>query len=147
MDNNRIIMDFRDLIEKYKELENEQHLIFELNTAEVHTILLIGQNPNINVNAVSQLRNVTRSAASQMINKLYKNDYLTKQVLPSNQKEVVLQLTNKGQGVLNEHKKQHQYIDKELQKVISKYSDENLILINNFMSDIKNLWEELPWRK
>lgn len=143
----KIITEFRNIVEKYKELELEQHLIFELNTAEVHTILLIGQNPNININTVAKLRNVTRSASSQLINKLYKNDYLTKKTLSDNQKEIILQLTIKGQKVLTEHKKQHQYIEDELQNLFLKYSDDDLKLISNFMLDIEKLWETLPWRK
>ena len=139
-----VINEFNQFIKQYKKLEFTQHIIQDLNIAEIHTIVVIGQQSDININLLAKIRHISKSAASQLISKLVSKQLVRKQRCNDN-KTVGLSLTNAGQAIFNIHDTQQKYIVEQLQAVFSGYSQREIALIIGFMKDVEDVWENLPW--
>lgn len=81
----------------------------ELFMVEVHLLNLIGEDNKINVTRLSRKTNRTKGAVSQIIDKLVTKGLVNKSKNPYNNREVKLELTEKGKKVFH----YHQYLDKE----------------------------------
>ena len=68
----------------------------EVTPTEGHTIQAIGEYESINVTELGAHFGVTKSAASQIVGKLSKKGFIIKAVSEHNNKELRLQLTQKG---------------------------------------------------
>lgn len=90
--------------EKKPRYYGTEHL---LTRPEIHTINAIGDNPDINVTDLSKLQGVTKGASSQMIYKLVKKGFVTKNTSPNSDSEVVLGLTQQGKIAYEAHKAYH----------------------------------------
>lgn len=141
----KILKQFEEFTKSYETLRERQHIIQNLNVAEIHTIVLIGKKKNININEVAKYRNISRSAASQLIKKLELKKLIRKDSTQDNAKEKLLSLTTDGKQIYDIHKQQQQYIEKQVVNIISSRSNEELEVITSFMSDVENVWNNLPW--
>src|SRR5574337_83051 len=139
-----VIKEFNHFIKQYKKLEFTQHIIEDLNIAEIHTIVVIGQQSDLNINLLAKIRHIAKSAASQLISKLGAKQLVRKQRCNDN-KTVGLSITHAGQAIFNIHDKQPKYIVEQLQAVFSSYSQREIALIIGFMKDVEGVWENLPW--
>jgi DNA-binding MarR family transcriptional regulator len=139
---------FYDFVQSYKKLEKKQHNFsngIKLNLSEMNTIVAIGNQEGINIIKLSQDQEVSRSAVSQMISKLVDKDFVIKSTSKSTRNEVELHLTTKGTEVYLEHKKQHEYLNQEIIKIFEKYPQELFFQLEDIMSDIENIWINMPW--
>lgn len=143
--NTDLLQQFNQLMIKYKDLEKTQHIISDLNLAEVHTIVLIGKQPNINVNNLALLRKISRSAASQLTKKLETKGFLERKITAENNKAVHLSLTPLGEEIYATHQFQQHYLEEKLNDLFNQYSDEQLKIIIGFMQNVERVWTELPW--
>ena len=98
---------------------------------EIHTIHAIGENPGINVTELARWHGITKSAVSQVVKKLEKRKLIYRYHAPDNAKEVLFQLTDKGEKAYEGHKKHHERIDKALIKEIGKLPEDKY----NFLMD------------
>lgn len=105
-----------------------------LYSSEIHTITTIKDNPNINLTDLSLHLGVTKSATSKFISKLLKKEYITKTKSINNKKEVLFQLTQKGELAAIGHKKYSQNIFEDIYKNLNNLSDENLEVISQFLN-------------
>lgn len=98
-----------------------------LYRAEVHTIDAIGRHAQINITDLSDDLGVTKSAVSQMIDKLTKKGMVNKRVLSKSDTEVALDLTEKGKqvyaGHIAYHREFYHAIDQALTTVPQKEID------------------------
>lgn len=78
-----------------------------LYRAEIHTIQSIGQNPGINMTELARLMNVTKGAISQTVNKLERKELVRKTRIGTDNREVVLLLTDLGWNGYHNHEKYH----------------------------------------
>jgi MarR family transcriptional regulator, organic hydroperoxide resistance regulator len=96
--------DYKKLISnEFADLSTKQQVILELLRVKTRT-----------VNEISHFLSITASAASQLISKLEKQDYVKREINPDNRREIIVQLGEKG----------HQYnqmVDKNQLFIIEKY--------------------------
>jgi DNA-binding MarR family transcriptional regulator len=74
---------------------------------EIHTIHAIGNHPAINITELAKLQGVTKGAVSQMIYKLVRKGYVTKNTSPTSDAEVCLGLTEAGKAAYDAHREYH----------------------------------------
>ena len=87
------------VIHKYTQWEDKKRTYgtkLLLTKAEIHTIVAVGDNPNINITSLAEILGITKGATSQMIYKLVDKGVVEKKVSPDSDTEVVLNLTENG---------------------------------------------------
>lgn len=90
-----------------------------LTQAEIHSIVIIGEKPDINVTELAKLRGVTKGAASQMIYKLVEKGFVSKHVSPNSDTEVCLNLTKDGKIAFCVHQEYHEESGSEFMKMLN----------------------------
>lgn len=139
---------FQEFILRYNELEQKQHFIqgeFNLSVAEIHMVVKISSSEGINLINLASLQGVSRSAITQMINKLIKKEMVVKNKLDGSKNEYALYLSIKGKEVAKIHKMQHEYLNKKILAVLKEYPEDTLKNLQNMMQSIEKVWENLPW--
>ena len=79
----------------------------EISTREAHTIQAVGEHEGMNFTQVASHFGITKSAASQMITKLVKRDFLLKKQAVHSNKEFELSLTPLGWKAFRAHEQFH----------------------------------------
>lgn len=139
---------FQNFVSRYNELEQSQHFIqaeFKLSVAEIHTIVKIGSLEGINLVNLSSIQNVSRSAITQMVNKLIQKKMVVKKTLVGSKNEYALYLSVEGKKVATIHQSQHEYLNKKILAVLKDYPEDTLNNLQNLMQSIEKVWETLPW--
>lgn len=93
------------LISSYENIPRKYGTEDELYMIEVHTLNLIGDQVKTTTSEIARIKNCTKSAVSQMIDKLIKKDLVVKYRNPDNYRELNIELTPKGKLVFEYHKK------------------------------------------
>ncbi|MEK5332932.1 MULTISPECIES: MarR family winged helix-turn-helix transcriptional regulator [unclassified Lysinibacillus] len=93
------------LISSYENIPRKYGTDDELYMIEVHTLNLIGDKVKTNTSEIAEITNRTKSAVSQMVDKLIKKDLAIKYRNPNNYRELTIELTSKGKLVYEYHKK------------------------------------------
>ena len=138
---------FQEFVSRYNELEHSQHLMhgdLNLSFAEVHMIVKIDALEGINLTNLAAIQGVSRSAVTQMINKLTKKEMIVKDRLNGSKNEYALHLSAKGKEVAIVHEKQHQYLNKQILTVLKDYPEDTLHNLKNLMQSIEEVWSNLP---
>jgi len=137
-----LMNEFIKILYKLTELEKTP---FDFGTdellypSEIHTIDAIGDQCNT-VTDISLKFGITKGAVSQVIAKLYKKGYITKERNVAYSKEILLSLTERGLVAYKSHKKLHKSMDIGMAKLINGYSDEYL---QHFKNMLRELGEEV----
>lgn len=97
------------LISTYESIPRKYGTDDELYMVEVHTLNLIGDKEKTNTSELAEITNRTKSAVSQMVDKLIKKELAIKYRNPQNFRELIIELTPKGKIVYDYHKN----LDKE----------------------------------
>lgn len=84
-----------------------------LTRAEIHTIEVVGNQPQLNITILAEKLGITKVAASQLIYKLVDKELVQKTISPDSDTEVCLILTDAGRIAYNEHREYHMAHDKE----------------------------------
>lgn len=92
------------LIHLYESVPRKYGTDDELYMVEVHTLDLIGRHGKITTTEIAEINNRTTSAASQMVEKLIKKELVHKYRNPNNFRELLIELTEKGEIVYEYHK-------------------------------------------
>lgn len=142
-----LINEFNLFITSYEKLKEQQHKIGELNVAEIHTVVIIGKSGKLNVSELAKLRSISRSAVTQLTDKLKEKGLIEKVKNKNNRKELMLSLSTKGEVVYREHRSQQKYLEDKIYTVINKYSKKELEILINMLSEIRDIWNTLPWIK
>ncbi len=93
-----------EYINKYENTNRKYGTEDVLYPAECHTIELIGNNPEINITDISRKMKKTKSAVSQLIDRLVKKGYLEKKTHPMSARNTLLLLTESGKIIHKHHK-------------------------------------------
>lgn len=93
------------LISSYENIPRKYGTEDELYMIEVHTLNLIGDQVKTTTSEIARIKNCTKSAVSQMVDKLIKKDLVVKYRNPDNYRELNIELTPKGKLVYEYHKK------------------------------------------
>ncbi|MBN1468463.1 MAG: MarR family transcriptional regulator [Fusobacteriaceae bacterium] len=111
-----------------------------LYSTEIHTIVAIKENPGINLTKLSDILGVSKSAVSKFVKKLLDKDYIIKSRPIDNQREVMFNLTNKGEIVFQGHERFSYEKFKTVYDILENTKKEEIKLIDNFL---EKLSEEL----
>jgi MarR family transcriptional regulator, organic hydroperoxide resistance regulator len=96
--------DYKKLVTgEFAELSTKQQVILELLRINNRT-----------VNEIANYLSITASAASQLISKLEKEEYVKREINPDNRREIIVQLGSKGHHY-------NQMVDKNQLFIIEKY--------------------------
>lgn len=109
-----------------------------LTPREIHTIASIGDHQNINVKEVGDYFGVTKSAASQMINKLVKKGFVKKVNPPDNNKEYQLTLTKNGLEAYRIHENFHKFHETEMKDKLGEFSKDEISATAKILKTIED---------
>lgn len=93
------------VINSYESIPRKYGTDDELYMIEVHTLNVIGDQVKTTTSEIAEIKNCTKSAVSQMVDKLIKKDLVVKYRNPDNYRELNIELTPKGKLVYDYHKK------------------------------------------
>ncbi|BCS88119.1 MarR family winged helix-turn-helix transcriptional regulator [Pseudodesulfovibrio sediminis] len=91
----------RRIVDKHVRVDEQPFSLSDsvkLSPREVRAIEFLGQSDTVNVTNVATHFHFTKSAASQLINRLVKRDLVNKEVAPNSDKEYRLTLTADGEA-------------------------------------------------
>ncbi len=107
---------------------------------ECHTLEMIGNNPNITISDIARNTGKTKSASSQLIDRLVKKGFLLKEGHPSNNRSYKLKLTEKGNLVFRKHQQYDKDSYKKIMEALTDFTDED---INIYIAIQKKINEQL----
>ncbi|PES33080.1 MarR family winged helix-turn-helix transcriptional regulator [Priestia megaterium] len=110
----------------------------ELYMVEAHTINLIGENSKVSPSYLAKLTNKTKGAISQMVDKLLKKGLVIKYKNPTNNREVIIELSDKGKQAYKYHKELDQIEYGRMLSRLNQFSTEDLIKFTKIASVIND---------
>ena len=139
---------FNRFVLAFEQLKKNQHKSVvdkSITLNEVHLIVVIGKNQPLNLVKLSELLEVSRSAVTQSVRRLFQKNLVVFDFAPNNEKNKYLRLSEKGIEVFKVHKDQQEYIERSIFSVLNNYSERELQTAVKLMDDIERVWRELPW--
>ncbi|SHI49166.1 transcriptional regulator, MarR family [Desulfatibacillum alkenivorans DSM 16219] len=136
---------FRRVVNKYRSLEKAPILFGtgdSLFRQEVSAIQAIGADPGRNVSELAHILGVTKGTASPIVTRLAKRGLVNKYKNLDNNKEVLLELTVRGESVYHENEL---LLIKLRQALFERYEKENpeyLEFLKDFLVQMEELIEE-----
>jgi DNA-binding MarR family transcriptional regulator len=113
-----------------------------LHCSEIHTIMTIGKNKDINPTTLSLLLGISKSAISQMISRLVRKNLVEKHRDPDNDKEILLRLSPRGTIACLGHEQHHARIYARMHQNLGDLTDEQFALILKFLSAMEETIDE-----
>jgi DNA-binding MarR family transcriptional regulator len=113
-----------------------------LHCSEIHTIMAIGKNPDINLTSLSHLLGISKSAISQMTGRLTKKNLVERHRDPDNDKEILLCLSPKGTIAYLGHEQHHAKIYARMHRNLGDLSDKDAALILRFLSAMEETLDD-----
>lgn len=126
------------LLNSYENIPRKYGTEEELYTIEAHTLKLIGEKIKTTTTEIAEINNRTKSAVSQIVDKLIKKDLIIKYRNPENYRELNIELTPKGHLVYDYHKKLDQQEYGNYLKSLEHYSAEDFEKYNGILNIIKH---------
>jgi MarR family transcriptional regulator, organic hydroperoxide resistance regulator len=112
--------DYKKLInEEFADLSTKQQVILELLRVKTRT-----------VNEISHFLSITASAASQLISKLEKQEYVKREINPENRREIIVDLGEKGHHYNQMVERNQRFIIEQYYAKLPKDDLEKLLDIN-----------------
>lgn len=109
----------------------------QLYRAEIHTIAYIGNHPDINVTNLAKIMGVTKGAISQSIKKLEKKKLVERYHNSTNNKEILLRLTKKGEIDFHGHEAYHAKQDSELLETLEELTPTQIEFVENLLEKME----------
>jgi DNA-binding MarR family transcriptional regulator len=110
---------------------------------EIHVIVAIAENPDINLTGLSEVLGVTKGAVSQKVKILEKKEYIKIFKNSHNNKEILFELTEKGNRVFLGHQLFHQKLNERILNEIGAIEDSDWEKISKIFKVIENHLETL----
>lgn len=112
-----------------------------LYQSEMDFITAIYENPHANVSLLSKQEGVTKSAITQMSNRLLEKGLVEKYCAPNNKKEKYFRLTVQGEEARLSHLEHHRENAEEIRSYLCGLDDEDKAAIVGFM---EKMTEHMP---
>ena len=110
----------------------------KLFPSEIHTIEAIGRHPQMNVTQMAQKLGITKGAVSQTLKKLVEKQLVKKVKGIANDKELFLELTQKGRKAYRGHAKFHNDMYKDFMKYMDKISHRDFMAFQEILDKIEH---------
>lgn len=107
-----------------------------LYASEIHTIAMIANNQGINLTQLAEKMGVSKSAVSKFVKKTLTKGYIIKSKSVHNQKEVIFNITKKGEIAFQNHEKYSKSHFYNLHQIIAKLPDEHKKIISGFIEEM-----------
>ncbi|MCD6346264.1 MAG: winged helix-turn-helix transcriptional regulator [Bacteroidales bacterium] len=104
-----------------------------LYPAEMHMVMLIGQNPASGVTELAAKAGTTKGAVSQMIQRLVNKGLICKSSSPASGRRVFLELTNRGKVAFYSHERLHEESDRGLILFIERLHRDQVKVLEKFL--------------
>lgn len=114
-----------------------------LYSSEIHTIQAIGDQPNQNLTYLADKLGISKSGASKFISKLLEKGLITKNKQADNQKEVVFNLTEKGQTAYNKHDEFSNEVFKPIYELLSDLEEGQAAFLENFLKELNQRIDQI----
>ena len=138
----RLIIRSKDLINCYENIPRTYGSPDILYQGECHTIQAIGDDPEISITEIAKQMNKTKSASSQLIDRLVRKGFVLKSPSPHNNRSCVLSLTPLGEQVYQFHKKFDSESYHSILESLSQFSLEDLETFVQIQTAINQKLEE-----
>jgi len=113
-----------------------------LHLSEIHAIQAIGTTPENNIRTIADILGVTPSAASQAITRLTKRGLVKKVRGLRNEKEVTLELTEKGQTAFQNHEQIHAEMYEQIASRIGPLNEKELEVLDRVFSAMESVYDQ-----
>ncbi len=110
-----------------------------LYSSEIHTVVAVGKSPGCNLTKLAGSLSISKAAASKFVAKLLVKGYLAKSRSFDNDREVVFNLTTKGQTAAAGHDKFEAETFGPLFEVESVLSVQDYQVIKNYFQKIESI--------
>ena len=113
-----------------------------LNRSEVHMLMAIGENAGANVTDLARHSGITKSAVSQMVNRLATRNLVEKYRNPDNDKEIILRLTPRGRIAFLGHEQYHLKIHARVEQKLHEMTETEFRFLQEFFRIIEETADE-----
>ena len=137
----RISYSLFDVVYKYLELEKRIRFFGTdkpLYFSEIHIISVIKENEGIHITGLANKMGVTKGAVSQILMKLEKKGFITKERDADNQSRFLIKLTPKGEIAHDYHLKFHKDFDDMLYGLLKDESQEKIQFLKSFLQELED---------
>lgn len=114
--------------------EHEALLSHELTPKQHLVLKTVHSFGKITINSLSEKLFLSPSSASQLVNKLEKEDYLKREINPDNRREIFVSVDSRGEALFEE------YINIDEQIIKKYYSEFTLDEVRQFRALVKKLY-------
>jgi DNA-binding MarR family transcriptional regulator len=108
-----------------------------LTATEIHLIDMTGRFPGETISDLAARMGVTKSAVSQMVQKLVVKGYLIRCREEGNRKNICLHLTQNGKKAFAWHKSLHSNIDEQIISFLSALSEQERMILLELLERLK----------
>ena len=133
------------VVNRYNEMEKIPYFTgtnLVLHRSEVHMIDAIGKNKDINITRLAKLQGITKAAVSKMVRNLVKKGLVTKNLSPETENEVILNITDEGKKVFENHQEYHRRLSGEFTGIFSGMSEQALDDLQSTLKKMGNAFDK-----
>lgn len=138
--------DLLSLVVQYMELDKHTRNFgtdVTIYNSEIHLISAIAKNPGIHVKGLAELLGITSASVSEMLKKLEKKSLIQKQTDTANLSRLNITLTDAGMRAHEEHMRYHEIINDITGEELADATDEQILIIDNFLNGIRKRLNEM----
>lgn len=114
-----------------------------IHASHIHMIEALGKKWGNTVTALSGYFMVTKGAVSQIVSKLCENGYIVKTKKEGNNKEIILELTERGRNAFEFHEKNNISAMSDLFQIGNEYNEREIQSFLNILNDIDQIFGRL----
>ncbi|QUI24941.1 MarR family transcriptional regulator [Vallitalea pronyensis] len=107
-----------------------------LYSSEIHTLVAIGNHPDVNLTELANILDITKGGASKFVKKLLEKALINKKSLATNKKEVLFELTEKGRVAFHGHEKFSQDVFGDIYSTLSAMDASEIKFLESFLHDL-----------
>ena len=125
----KLMESFLRMVNKYNAMEKFP-LSFRTNHkfyhSERHMLDMFGGNQSMNITEFARMNGITKGAVSQIVGKLERKGALRRYKGEGNEKEVFIELTDKGKEIYAHHQRVNDETVKHLEQGLKNYPDDKV---------------------
>lgn len=119
-----------------------REVVINLSIVSLHILSTLEQGELTGIEIASQI-NATRGGVTRAAKKLLDNNLITAQKHLNDRKKIYYSLTKQGKQIAIAHDNMHKSIEHKIEKKLtSKYSDDELKIVANFLDDLSALEQQ-----
>ena len=109
-----------------------------LYSSDIHTVVAVSKSPGCNLTQLASQLSISKAAVSKFVAKLVRMGYLAKSRRIDNDREVIFNLTNKGQAAVRGHEAFEAGTFGPLAEIESQLSDSDYHVISAYFEKVRN---------